>query len=245
MKWDRPPGGDLFYSMKNVQGQPWSELMDEMSLTDNLDTLLSICDAIAFAHSQGVIHRDLKPDNIMIGGFGEVLVMDWGLAMIPGDSSSASTSIAGTPAYMSPEMVNAPETADPRSDVYLLGGMLFRMLSGIPPHTGKSARDSLVAASRNEITVCPPERLELLDPSGELLEISLRAMKASPEERYGSVEELQNSLRDFLLHRDSLELSARAERALANARESGDYTEYSRAVFGFEEAAKLWNARQQ
>jgi WD40 repeat protein len=215
-----------------------------LSLTENLETLLSVCDAIAFAHSQGVIHRDLKPANIMIGGFGEVLVMDWGLAMIPDNPSAASSAIAGTPAYMSPEMVMSPERANSTSDVYLLGGMLFRILSGHSPHTGKSARESLVAASRNEITVCPAERQEELDPSGELLEIALRAMKAEPADRFASVEEFHHSLRNFLMHRDSLELSARAERALHNAKASGDYAEFSRAVFGFEEAAKLWNENE-
>lgn len=237
--------GDLFYSMKNIQGQAWSQGMDERSLLENLDILLNVCDALAFAHAQGVIHRDLKPDNIMIGGFGEVLVLDWGLAVILNQSSTVSTAVSGTPAYMPPEMVNTPEQVNRLSDVYLLGAILYRILAGHAPHGGASAQQCLLAASRNEILPCSRERLDRLDASGELLEIALRAMKASPDERFQSVKELQQALRDFLLHRDSLELMARADVALRSAIERGDYSQFSQAVFGYEEAAQLWTENQE
>ena len=73
--------GALFYSMKRVQGTPWDERIRQLSLTENLEILMKVADAVAFAHSRGVIHRDLKPENTMLGEFGEVLVMDWGLAL--------------------------------------------------------------------------------------------------------------------------------------------------------------------
>lgn len=237
--------GDLFYSMKNIQGQAWSTGMDAWSLLENLDILLNVCDALAFAHSQGVIHRDLKPDNIMIGGFGEVLVLDWGLAVILDQPHTVSTAVSGTPAYMPPEMVNTPEQVNRLSDVYLLGAILYRILAGHPPHGGASAQECLLAASRNEILPCSRERLAQLDASGELLEIALRAMKARPDERFQSVKDLQQSLRDFLLHRDSLDLMTRADTALKAARDTGDYSQFSRALFGYEEAVKLWDENQE
>lgn len=233
--------GNLFYSMKNIQGSSWSTVIDECSLLENLEILLNVSDAVAFAHSQGVIHRDLKPDNIMIGGFGEVLVLDWGLAVILDQSTSVSTSVSGTPAYMPPEMVNTPEQVSRMSDIYLLGAILYRILAGHPPHGGASAQKCLLAASRNEILPCSRERLAQLDTSGELLEIALRAMKARPDERFQSVKDFQESLRQFLQHRDSLELMSRADLALKAAHETGDYSQFSRALFGYEEAVKLWD----
>ena len=74
--------GALFYSMKRVRGTPWDDVFKQNSLEDNLNILLRVADAIAFAHANGVLHRDLKPENVMLGDFGEVLVMDWGLAKV-------------------------------------------------------------------------------------------------------------------------------------------------------------------
>ncbi|CAK9009816.1 Uncharacterized WD repeat-containing protein alr3466, partial [Durusdinium trenchii] len=102
--------GTLFYSMKQVQGTPWLKVLKHKTLHENVEILLRVCDAIAFAHSRGIIHRDLKPENVMLGDFGEILVMDWGLALVVGEFEKArrlrqSTSMGGTPAYMAPEMV--------------------------------------------------------------------------------------------------------------------------------------------
>ena len=76
--------GALFYSMKRVQGTPWMSVIERKSNPENIDILMKVADAVAFAHSRGVIHRDLKPENVMLGDFGEVLVMDWGLALSTG-----------------------------------------------------------------------------------------------------------------------------------------------------------------
>ena len=96
-------GGELFYSMKNVKGRAWDETIDELTLDENLEILIDVCDAIAFSHAEGVIHRDLKPQNIMTGGFGEVLVLDWGLAVLAEPGEDVTAPAAGTPSYMAPD----------------------------------------------------------------------------------------------------------------------------------------------
>ena len=137
------PDGDLFYSMKNIQGQAWDDSIASLSLDENLNILLDVCDAVAFAHSEGVLHRDLKPQNIMIGGFGEVLVLDWGLAVVLESDGEVATTAGGTPAYMAPEMINPPFRVGRHSDVYLLGALLCKVLTGAAPHAGRSGRESL------------------------------------------------------------------------------------------------------
>ena len=97
--------GALFYSMKRVRGTPWDDALDQNSLDENLNILLRVADAVAFAHANGVLHRDLKPENVMLGDFGEVLLMDWGLARISAefpnaDAVSQSDVMGGTPGLM-------------------------------------------------------------------------------------------------------------------------------------------------
>ena len=136
----------LFYSMKRVQGTPWSKAIGEKSQAENLDILLKVADAVAFAHSNGVVHRDLKPDNVMLGDYGEVLVMDWGLALATSSFRHAEfvtghESMGGTPAYMAPEMVTGPfELIGPPADIYLLGALLYEVATGRVPHAGKIGR---------------------------------------------------------------------------------------------------------
>ncbi len=128
--------GALFYSMKRVRGTPWDKVLQQKQLDENLSILLRVADAVAFAHAGGVIHRDLKPDNVMLGDYGEVLVMDWGLARITPqfahvDSVYQADSLGGTPAYMSPEMAKGPvESIGKTSDVYLLGAILYEIVGG-------------------------------------------------------------------------------------------------------------------
>ncbi|MDF1743540.1 MAG: serine/threonine-protein kinase, partial [Gimesia sp.] len=129
----------LFYAMKQVEGVEWKDQIGTNSISENLEILLRVADAVAFAHARCIIHRDLKPANIMLGSFGEVLVMDWGLAMPTQDHPRREVyhtpAPGGTPYYMAPEMLNGVEQVDRRSDVYLLGGILFEMITGKAPHT--------------------------------------------------------------------------------------------------------------
>ncbi|MBN79462.1 MAG: hypothetical protein CMJ70_04920 [Planctomycetaceae bacterium] len=238
------PDGDLFYSMKNVKGRSWDETIDTFSLTENLEILIDVCDAIAFAHAEGVIHRDLKPENIMTASFGEVLVLDWGLAVLTEPGSDVTTGAGGTPSFMAPEMISPPCLVGPRTDVYLLGAILFRLLTGQPPHRGESAATCLMAVVKNEIVTPDPEQVKQRDPTGELLEIALKAMATDPLDRYQTVGAFQQAVRDFEAHRESLTLAARAEQALETAEQHADYTKYSEAVFGFSQAVELWDGNE-
>ena len=174
---DRRP----FFAMKLVKGQTLAALLaGRSSPADDLPRFLSIfeavCQTVAYAHARGVIHRDLKPSNVMVGGFGEVQVMDWGLAKVlprdgqptrepkappvnetvvatlrsKGDSDlSQAGSVLGTPAYMAPEQARGEtEAVDRRADVFALGSILCEILTGSPAFGGDSAIEILRAAGR-------------------------------------------------------------------------------------------------
>ncbi|MCL4731887.1 MAG: protein kinase, partial [Planctomycetes bacterium] len=190
--------GSIFYSMKFVRGETLAERLKAINsrqgdartrMNDRLrllDAFAQVCQAVAFAHSRGVIHRDLKPGNIMLGEFGEVLVLDWGLAKVRGaadiggdttrhlkDDSSVQTMdglIMGTPAYMAPEQARAEsELVDEKSDVYALGAILFELVTGRPPFEG-SARQIIDEVSKggppapqNVLPEAPPELCALIE----------------------------------------------------------------------------------
>ncbi|NQV25988.1 MAG: protein kinase [Rhodopirellula sp.] len=244
------PDNALFYAMKKVEGTPWLDVVLEKSLEENLDILMRTSDAVGFAHSRGVVHRDLKPENVMLGAFNEVLVMDWGLAYSTegfrkSNSITESTSMGGTPAYMAPEMATGPiKKIGPRSDVYLLGAILFEIVTGKPPHAGKNAMKCLMSAARNKIRETDTERAKRNDPTGELTNIALKAMETKLEDRYQTVDEFQEAIRDYQSHTESITLTMRALDELREAKSKQDYDLFSRARFGYEEALNLWGANK-
>ena len=203
--------GRVFYAMKLVRGAPLHEL-SATGLAERLRIVERVCEAVAFAHAHGVIHRDLKPQNVMVGPFGEVLVMDWGVAKIVGDATlSAGIDsvrgtddaepatghgvVLGTPGYMAPEQAAGdPLLVDARADVYAIGAMLRDLCSG-----------SMVAEGR--------------DTSGEVprpvAAIIRRAMAPEPRERYPDVTALA---RDVAAFRVGDRVSAYAENVLERAR---------------------------
>ncbi|MCA9213352.1 MAG: protein kinase, partial [Planctomycetales bacterium] len=231
--------GALFYSMKLVKGTPWCEAIFEKSLDENLSILLKVCDAVRFAHTKGVIHRDLKPENVMLGDFGEVLVMDWGLAVATSafrcpDSITQSGNMGGTPAYMAPEMATGPiDAIDETSDVYLLGAILYEILTNKTPHFGRDPMDCLKAAAAN--------RIQPTNVSGELMDIAMKAMSTEQMDRHSSVRSFQDSIQDYQSHAESILLSDRSEMSLQSALESEDYQEFASALHGFKEALLLWS----
>ncbi len=118
------PDGRLFYAMKRVRGDRLDRWMvSGRELTDRLGVFLRVCEAVAFAHARGVIHRDLKPENVMVGEFGEVLVLDWGVAKEM-QRADGKLQIAGTPDYMAPEQARGDAAVDHRADIFSLGAML-------------------------------------------------------------------------------------------------------------------------
>ncbi len=146
--------GAPFLTMRRVRGETFRTLLDAgCEGHEALEILTRVCEAVAFAHSRGIIHRDLKPANVMVGRFGQVQVMDWGLAKRVGDSDETSGSggaadpgltadgtLLGTPAYMAPEQLDGLHASlGPACDVYALGAVLYRVLFGRPPYPGRDA----------------------------------------------------------------------------------------------------------
>jgi hypothetical protein len=233
----------LFYSMKKVQGVSWKKAMAAKSEAENIEILLRVCDAMAFAHAKGVIHRDLKPQNIMLGDYGEVYVMDWGIAASPGgcgkaEALTSESNQAGTPAYMAPEMAAIdPARVNHLSDIYLLGGLLYEIETGQTPHAGRNVKECLRRAAENAIQ---PAR-----ESSGLIAIALKAMATQPTERYQSVAEFSQAIRDYRAHAESIVLCNSAAEAHARARKSKSYQEYLAALFGYENAMQIWPGNPQ
>jgi serine/threonine protein kinase len=124
--------GRVFYVMKLVRGDRLDAAVVSRTLNDRLDLFQRICEAVAFAHARGIVHRDLKPQNVMLGPFGEVLVMDWGVATAAGTLPEAGA-VVGTPGYMAPEQEHDARTVDARADIYALGVILEAMLPDPAP----------------------------------------------------------------------------------------------------------------
>ena len=235
----RDANGIPFYSMKHVQGKPWNEAISEKNKQENIEVLMKVCDAVAFAHAQDFLHRDIKPENVMVGEFGEVAVMDWGIAISLSEEPNRSWAAlaggpAGTPAYMAPEMAayNSSELGVV-SDVYLLGAVLYEIVTGKPPHPQASAtRDALLAAASNLIVPT--------DQTGELVDIARKAMATDVRDRYQTVSDFQNAIRLYQSHHESLNLTQSAESHLSRAEQDGNSDEYARARFAFEESIRLW-----
>ena len=122
--------GRVFYTMKYIEGERLDQHVASIrSVPERMRIVHRICEAVAFAHARGVLHRDLKPENIMVGPFGEVLVMDWGLAMLLRDRKPGD--IGGTPGYMAPELTRGKgQSLDERNDVYSLGAILQFLVPG-------------------------------------------------------------------------------------------------------------------
>ncbi|HJL00085.1 MAG TPA: serine/threonine-protein kinase [Polyangiaceae bacterium LLY-WYZ-15_(1-7)] len=220
--------------LKKVEGEPWSALLADAArlptdaarrdpLDWHLGVLRAVCNALAFAHANGVVHRDVKPENVLIGRFGEVYLADWGIAVamegsrgsgrIPAQGEAGA--LAGTPAYMAPEMVRGAPV-DARTDVYLLGATLYELLTGAPPHEGGDLYAMLGSILTREPS--PPE-----DAPAELAELCVRALARAAEDRFPSVDAFAEALDAFREHRVAGRLAdeatARLEELLARLRE--------------------------
>jgi eukaryotic-like serine/threonine-protein kinase len=208
-------GDSLKHAVAALHGNQDHEHAFNLELRRLLNRFVTACNTIEYAHSRGVVHRDIKPDNIMLGPYGETLVVDWGLAKlvrssdvqldVPGgedrvlqspiDATQAGT-ITGTPSYMSPEQALGWQDAiKPASDVYSLGATLYTLLTGRPPITGENLGDLLVRIQKQDF----PKPREI-DPSipRPLEAICLKAMARSMSARYRTAAELAADIEAFL-----------------------------------------------
>lgn len=230
--------GRPFYSMKLVKGRTLQAVLNALKDGDPLTlkeypqtTLLTIfckiCDAIAFAHSKGVLHRDLKPENVMVGEYGEVLAMDWGLAKDIGSNQGGHTSqirvsatsdfgmtmegeVMGTPQYMSPEQAEGMVSElDQRSDIYSLGGILYATLTLRPPIEGATLNEVLTKVKGGQISSMTTKRGHKssgasvspaameADVPEALQSVTRKAMATNREDRYASVEDLASDIKAY------------------------------------------------
>jgi serine/threonine-protein kinase len=249
------PQGGVYFTMKRVRGKTLDAVIDALASGDReahrrysrrklLTAFSSVCLAVDFAHARGVLHRDLKPSNIILGDFGEVYVLDWGLAKLAGTADGEHVSeieltsdgsaptllgaLIGTPGYMAPEQARGEaERVDVYADVYALGAILFEILALEPLHPLRSAEAALLSTLQG--ADARPSARTLGEYPPELEAVCVRATALDPTARYAGAREVSNAIEGFLdgdrnveLRRDLAAAHVQAARAaLARAAEAG------------------------
>lgn len=278
--------GRPLLAMKLVRGMPWDRMLSEDAerltpsafLARHLPILADVAQAVAFAHARGVVHRDLKPSQIMVGEFGETLLMDWGLAVAfdpealarageprrrgerlrprnggrNGEPESAihfiptletASNPAGTPAYMAPEQTEPDASRiGPWTDVYLLGGILYYLLTGTPPHGTGNSRAAFERA-RKGVVEMPSERTSRRPVPAELASLAARALAPRPEDRLeGGARAFVRAIQDYLSGANRQRESESLIRQVASRLRSayGDYEALSELNGMLDNARALW-----
>ena len=203
--------GQYYFTMKKVQGVTLFEIIvrrskkeKEAEETYSLDRLLNVylqtCDTLAYAHARGVIHRDVKPENILVGRFGEAILLDWGVAKVWGMPNEGDTDSVlqrgGSPLYMSPEQVLGHRMIDERTDIFSMGIVLYEILALREPFRGENVKatfDNIV----NEDPIPPSQRSPDQFVPRALEEICLKAMNKDPSKRFQSVMQLADAIHTF------------------------------------------------
>ncbi|MFO0560969.1 MAG: serine/threonine-protein kinase [Polyangiales bacterium] len=249
--------------MKHIEGVSWSDVLADrghplrkesplfIGLDEreaNLEILVQLCNALDFAHARGIVHRDVKPENVMLGRFGEVYLIDWGIAFNASwHSTNDSIPLLGTAAYMAPEMVLC-EPPDARTDVYLLGATLHCVLVGAPPHEAETVDASLSLALESK----EPRYDESI--ASELAALCRWSMARDRDERPPNVRAFREALQAFRMHRASNAICDETDKRLDSllsllAAPARDESERGRLLlecrFGYGQALKEWpdNAR--
>jgi tetratricopeptide (TPR) repeat protein len=243
------PDGSWFLAMKLIQGKTLAELLrarpdPSWDRTQFIQIFIQICQTIAYANEQGLIHRDLKPSNVMVGPFGEVQVMDWGLAKQfrsrsadpvagPGGHETAPQvrppeasavlrtrpgQVMGTPAYMAPEQARGEiDNLDARTDVFALGGILCTILTGTPPFHGPPA-DELVKQAAQGMVSDALARLGACGADGELIELAGRCLAPDPAHRPADGQAVAEALSAYRSGVEARLREAQVEQAAAEVR---------------------------
>jgi hypothetical protein len=199
-------GRRLYFTMKLVQGRTLEERITSLppgviprgELLDLIDVVVKVCDALAYAHSHGVLHCDVKPANVMVGEYGEVYLMDWGVAQSIRDAEhdekiyEPEGTVVGTPSHMPPEQARG-EPLDARADVFAIGALVYHIVTRRPPFAG----DNLVQAIAASYLCRFPHPDEVIGPGvlpAELVRIVLKAMSKELADRYPTIRELRDDL---------------------------------------------------
>jgi tetratricopeptide (TPR) repeat protein/predicted Ser/Thr protein kinase len=192
--------GEPFFAMKLVAGRSLDRVMEEARTTQDKVALLphfiAVTEALAYAHEQRVAHRDLKPSNVLVGDYGETVVIDWGLASelrAGDDEPTVAGHAVGTPCYMPPEQARG-EPVDERADVYALGALLYQLFTGSPPYSGTSSKETIA-----RVVAGPPEPLASRLPGlpADLATLVDKAMAREPADRYPSAKEMSADLKRY------------------------------------------------
>ncbi len=203
--------GTPYFTMKLVQGTAFDAWLANHRLGSveriegGIEILVKVCDAIAYAHHRGVIHRDLKPENVMVGAFGQVYVMDWGLARLmrttPASGARAlmnQPGPVGTPQFMAPEQARGKiELVDERADIFGLGALLYEILSGQCPY-GRGNVEAILKRAKEGDVVPIDEACQRLAIAKRIRAIAARATHPDPNERFQTVSDLKTALVAFL-----------------------------------------------
>ena len=192
-------GDDRFFTMELVDGESLgSRLLREQRLTADatVSIAIEVCEGLRAAHRAGVVHRDLKPDNVLLATDGRIVLTDFGIASarLPNDGVSRTVGIiVGTPEYMAPEQVEGVRDIDGRADIYSLGAMMFELVTGTPAWTGPTSL-AIVAA---RLALAPPDPRQYVDIGDDLAELILRCMARRREDRFADVGDLAAALRQL------------------------------------------------